>query len=206
MTATEFCTAIVDAIAVTDWVTWAATATAVLYVLFALRENVWCWSFGILSSALSVLLYYNQSLWYESVLNILYVVLGVYGWITWLSKKSDSTARPIVRISTGLWISVLLTGAGAGALMGFLSATYTTNTLPYADAMIASFSIVATWMTARKYLENWVLWIIVDAFAAGVYIYKGPELYLFALLFIFYTMMSIAGYFAWKKKITLSNE
>ena len=199
-------TAVVDGIVATDLITWLATITAILYVLLALKESAWCWLFGILTSALSVITYFNQQLWYESILNVIYVLLGIYGWVIWVSRKnSDNTSTIITKMKKNNIAALLIVGAACSYLLGKWSEHNTTSTLPYADASITTFSIIATWMTAKKYLENWIVWIVADAFAAVVYYYKGPEMYLFTLLFVFYTIMAVSGYIVWKKKTQASN-
>lgn len=190
-----------ESIAKTDAITWTATVTAIIYVLLVLKESVWCWSFGIVSSGLSVGVYFSESLWYESLLSIFYVVLGIYGWIVWSKTSGTKPTRVITRISSReLFITAAL-AVGAGIVMGFASASYTKNQFAYSDALLASFSVVATWMTARKYIENWIFWIVIDASSAVLYICKGPSMYLFALLFIFYTFMAVAGYYTWRKSL-----
>jgi len=199
-------TGVVNGILATDLVTWLATLTAVLYVLLALKESAWCWFFGILTSAFSVITYFNQQLWYESFLNVIYVLLGIYGWMIWVSRKNlTSTNTKITSMKRNSIVVLMVVGALCSYLLGEWSEYNTASTLPYADATITIFSIIATWMTAKKYLENWVVWIAADAFAAVVYYYKGPEMYLFSLLFVFYTIMAVSGYIVWKKKTQESN-
>jgi len=201
MSLSEFFHHVEETIVATDVITWIATITAVLYVLLALRENVWCWSFGIISSALSIAVYYKEQLAYEAVLNFLYVVLGVYGWVMWKRVPGRQEERKITTITLRYFLILVLISGASGIILGMISYHYTQSSFAYADALITSFSIVATWMTAKKFIENWIFWVAIDGFAAVVYFFKGPSLYLFALLFIFYTFIAAAGYFAWKKKL-----
>jgi nicotinamide mononucleotide transporter len=202
-----FAEALLTSIQQTDTITWIATVTAVLYVILALKESVWCWSFGIVTSALWVSVYFHERLWYESILNIFYVVLGVYGWISWAKEKNNrgqDDAKPeltvskipsrVLLISTGIAV-------GGGIILGFISSAIAENNFAYTDALISSFSVIATWMTARKYIENWLFWLVINAASVALYILKGPSMYLPAVLFIFYTFMSAGGYFAWKKNL-----
>jgi nicotinamide mononucleotide transporter len=202
--------AILTSIAETDLITWIATVTAVIYVLLALKESIWCWSFGIISSALWVSIYFHEQLWYESYLNVFYVSLGIYGWISWARSSATSAAIPqpadpsqikISRIPGRVLLNCVVIALSAGILLGYIASAVTKNDFAYTDALLSSFSVVATWMTAKKYIENWSFWIVIDACSAVLYIFKGPSMYLAALLFIFYTFMAIAGYFAWKKNL-----
>jgi nicotinamide mononucleotide transporter len=184
---------------------WIATVTAIIYVILAARENIWCWPFGIITSAASVCVYYEYQLPFESILNIGYCFLGVYGWWKWAIKKGElktgTEEKMLIKNSNGRqFIYLFLIGIVGTLIFGGISAYYKTSSLPWADAAITMFSIIATWMTAQKLIENWLLWIAVDSAAVIVYVIKGPEMYLFAVLFIVYTFMAVAGYFAWKKK------
>jgi nicotinamide mononucleotide transporter len=203
----EFTEALINCIRETDAITWIATVTAVLYVILALKENIWCWSFGIVSSALWVSVYFNERLWYESLLSIFYVVLGIYGWVSWAKEKKKEEgeeSRPelsISKIPSKVLLVCVSIAVATGIILGLISSSISDNDFAYTDALIASFSVVATWMTARKYLENWLFWIAIDACSAALYVVKGPTMYLAALLFIFYTFMAAGGYFAWKKNL-----
>jgi nicotinamide mononucleotide transporter len=201
MSGDDFLSAVVITLQETDLITWIATVTAVIYVLLALKENIWCWSFGIISSGLSVGVYINATFYYEAVLNVLYVLLGIYGWVMWARRKPDAGEAPVTRIPPGELLLVCLTGVLAGLLLGYVGDRYTDSEFPSSDALLASFGVLATWMTAKKYIENWIFWVVIDAGSAVLYFFKGPSMYLFALLFIFYTFMAVAGYFAWKKSL-----
>lgn len=202
----------------TDTLTWIGTVTAVLYVILALKESIWCWSFGIISSALWVSIYFHQELWYESMLNVFYVVLGVYGWIQWARSSATLTTSStpsaagttslstppeikITRIPGKTLLNTVLIAVVSGIILGYIANAVTENDFAYTDALLSSFAVIATWMTAKKYIENWLFWIAIDACSAVLYIFKGPEMYLAALLFIFYTFMAIGGYFTWKKSL-----
>lgn len=185
---------------------WLATVTALFYVVLAAKENIWCWPFGIASSAFSVMLYLESELPFEALLNVIYCIVGVYGWWQWRSKKPDKketagaeTKSPVINLDYRTGLILLLIGTAGSVICGWISWHFKTSALPWTDAAIASFSIVATWMTAKKIIENWLLWIVLDAVAAVIYFIKGPSLYLFALLFILYTFIAFAGYLSWKK-------
>lgn len=193
--------AIAESIASTNAITWAATFTALIYVFLAIKENIWCWSFGIVSSGLSVGVYFSESLWYESLLNVFYVVLGIYGWIVWSKTRGEKGAAEIKKIPSRELLIVSSLAVVSGIILGFISASYSENQFSYSDALLATFAVVATWMTARKYIENWIFWIVIDACSAILYFFKGPSMYLFAILFIFYTFMAAVGYYTWRKSL-----
>jgi nicotinamide mononucleotide transporter len=189
---------------------WIGTITAVIYVVLAARENIFCWHFGAVSSALSVAVYFHEGLYFETLLSVAYCIISVYGWWQWRTKGQGTRGKgqeelKISRLDFKTGMILLFLGIFLSALFGGISFYFKTSQLPFADASITVFSVLATWMTAKKILENWMAWIIIDAAAACVYIYKGPSLYLFALLFIFYTFIALAGHFSWKKKLQSFN-
>ncbi|MCB9170420.1 MAG: nicotinamide mononucleotide transporter [Flavobacteriales bacterium] len=150
------------------------------------------WLFGIVASALSVALFLHQQLPGQVVLSAYYVAMGAYGWITW-GKGMEQLP---IRRRTLLFHVVLLGVVGLLTLMAgrglerFLDSSH-----PYEDAFVTVLSLFATWMLARKVLENWVYWIIADA--VGVHLYLTSGLTWYALLFVVYIGLSIAGLWRW---------
>jgi nicotinamide mononucleotide transporter len=181
---------------------WLIFISALLYILLAAVENVWCWLFGIISSALLVYLCFSGHLFLESGLNIFYVIIGIYGWYQWLHGSEQKTELSITFYSVKK--NALL--AGLGLLIwfpfGFVAHRYSTQVLPYLDAFITSFSIIATWMQAKKIIENWLYWIVLNGLSIVLYSYRG--FYLIALLSVVYTLLSVTGYLSWRKKTATS--
>jgi nicotinamide mononucleotide transporter len=190
----------------TSVIEWLIFILALVYVIFAAVENIWCWIFGILSSALSVYLCYSGHLFLESGLQIFYVFIGIYGWYEWLygtkNQSAQNTELHIVSFSFLKTGYLVFTGCIIWIPFGYIAHHYSTQIYPYLDAFITAFSIVATWMTAKKILQNWIFWIIIDALAIVLYGSRGY--YLIALLYGIYTLLSIIGYLQWKKRMTVS--
>ncbi|HRG53685.1 MAG TPA: nicotinamide riboside transporter PnuC [Bacteroidia bacterium] len=190
---------IVDAIVQTTFIEWLIFIMAMAYVILAAIENVWCWLFGILASVLSVYLCYSGNLFLESGLQVFYVIIGIYGWYEWLHGSKNKTELPIISYSLTKIFYLILIGIIIWIPFGYIARNYSTQALPYLDAYITAFSIVATWMTAKKIIQNWIFWIVIDALA--VFLYASRSFYLIALLYSIYTVLSILGYFQWKRKI-----
>lgn len=195
----EFTDTVWASVKATDAITWGGTILAIVYVVLALRLSKWCWIAGTLSSVLFVFIYFKEQLYYEAVLNILYAVLGIYGWMNWKNQDAKGAAE-IRNTKSGYFIKSIAVSIFFGLLLGMFTHFFLKAEFAFADAMISSFSVTATILTARKYIENWIFWILIDAVSAVVYFIKGPSMYLVAVLFIFYTFMAISGYFSWKKK------
>lgn len=111
--------------------------------------------------------------------------------------KNDKSELPIARLSKGLFIILILLVFALTIVSGYFLKNYADSSLPYLDAFTTSASIVATWMLARKMLENWLFWIVIDMVSMFMYIYK--ELYATAALFLVYTVIAYFGYLKWKK-------
>lgn len=201
MNLSEISNAIYSAIKATSVTEWLIFITALAYVFLAAIENIWCWLFGIISSALSIYLCYSGKLFLESGLNVFYVIIGIYGWYEWQYGSKDKTELPIVSYSIKQNSVLILIGAIIWIPFGYVAHKYSTQAMPYLDAFITSFSIVATWMTAKKIIENWLFWIIIDGLGTFLFAYRG--FYLIALLCIIYTLLAAAGYLSWRKKLTL---
>jgi nicotinamide mononucleotide transporter len=175
----------------------AAVVLAIAYLVLAIRENIWCWAAGMASSAIYLMLLARSSLYMESALQGFYVAVSAYGWRRW-------GRRPAADLRIRTWrarqhATAIAAVTGAAAVTGWLLATRTAAALPYLDAFIAWGSIVATWMVARKILENWLYWFVLDSLA--VYVYVQRELWLTAGLFVLYLVLIVAGFRAWRRRL-----
>ncbi|MEM7511704.1 MAG: nicotinamide riboside transporter PnuC [Bacteroidota bacterium] len=171
--------------------------SGVLYVILASRENIWCWPIGILGSIASMIVTWESKLYLDVGLFGYYVLIGFYGWYLWRKGKQVQKTLTISQISVKLLLMLLGLGVLFTIGLGQLFSIYTDASIPYWDAFTTGFSLVATYMQAKKFLENWLLWIVVDAIYVGVYFYK--DLDFFAILSIFYTIMAVYGFIHWRK-------
>jgi nicotinamide mononucleotide transporter len=170
------------------------------YLYFSIRQKAILWLFGLLSSVLYVVIFAQSRFYAGMLLQVYYVGMSIYGWLLWkgfLSKKD--TANELVTRKTAcikhlyfITIVALFT-----LVLGFMLDNYTNSYVPYGDAFTFAGGMVATWMLAQKYLENWLYWIVIDSFS--VYLYFSQQLKSTAVLFIVYTIMAVLGYFEWKK-------
>ncbi|HEX8514660.1 MAG TPA: nicotinamide riboside transporter PnuC [Bacteroidia bacterium] len=198
MDLSEISSSLISASRSTGIIEWLIFITALLYVFLAARENAWCWLFGMLSSAFSVYLCFEGKLFLESGLNIFYVIIGAYGWHQWRWGSKEKQEARVVSSSLKSNLIYILIAILIWLPLGLIAHKFSTQVMPYLDAFITAFSIIATWMTAKKILENWLYWIVIDAFAVILYSYRG--FYLLGLLYIIYTLLAAAGYFSWKRK------
>jgi len=175
--------------------------TGLIYLYFSIKQIIWLWPLGILTSFFYIFVFFNEKFYAGMVLQVYYFFISIYGWYYWLKgEKEESKDLGNVKItSLKEWFIFLLVTLLLTVIIGYVLDNYTDSPLPYWDAFTSSGSIIATWMLARKYLENWLFWIIVDFFSMGTYFYKG--LYPTVLLFFVYTSLAFIGYITWKKHL-----
>ncbi|MBI1224400.1 MAG: hypothetical protein GC192_04105 [Bacteroidetes bacterium] len=180
---------------------WAITFTALLYVWLAARESPWCWVSGIVSSGLWAWAdFARYNLWLDGLLQAFYVLMGFIGLYTWLFAKQRNQAKlAIQRLSLRQHGLLWLAGGALTFALGFLFKKYTTTSFPYADSFITAFSIIATFLTIKKVLENWLYWVLFDTLA--IFLFLAKDAVLVAVVMVVYTAMAIYGYLNWKKEM-----
>jgi len=182
------------------WLQWFAFVFSILYVIYAARENIWCWLFGMVSVSFLFVIYYQTRLFSDALLQVFYMAMAVYGWITW-SQTNKEGSVPITTLSPRMHFVLIAVGFGVALLLGKFW-TYFDAALPYVDAFTSSFSIIATFMVARKILENWLYWIVIDLVC--IFVYIDRSIYLIAFLFLVYTLLAVYGWKIWYHRWILS--
>ncbi|MCA1763215.1 MAG: nicotinamide riboside transporter PnuC [Flavobacteriales bacterium] len=180
----------------------AAVVFNIAYVLLAARGSIWCWPMGIIGSGLSIWLFIKSGLYAESVLFTYYVFMGFYGWYAWIRSTEN---RDEIQIRIWNWpvhSLVLIGGFIASYGVYYILENFTDAQMPLLDAYTTVFSFIATWMVAKRILENWVYWIAIDALT--IYLYVSRELYIYAALSAAFTVIAFYGYAAWYKSYTQS--
>lgn len=180
-----------------------------IYLLLMIKENIWCWIFGILSSAITVYLYTHVTLYLEAGLNFYYILAGFYGWIYWAqhqkkNKNNEGSNTPIQTWKPANHYAAIALCGIISVILGYIMHTYTNSERPYIDASITVFSFVATYMEAKKVLSTWYYWFILNASSIFLQIDRG--LYFFAILSLFYTVMCVYGYRRWHKSLVLQKQ
>jgi nicotinamide mononucleotide transporter len=175
-----------------------AVALAVAYLALAIRQSVWCWPAAIASAVIYVRVFAGSGLYLQAVLQLFYIGLAVYGWRRW---SAPDRAGNVVRWPLVAHAGLLGVGLIAALCLAWLGARVDA-TVPLAtrsaDALITSGSVLATWLVARKVLENWHWWFVVDSGAALLYAAQG--LRLTSVLFVAYLVMIVVGFRAWRRQ------
>jgi nicotinamide mononucleotide transporter len=168
---------------------------SILYVVLAVKENIWCWGAAAISVILYIYICYSAQLYAETGLQFFYLLMTIYGYFQW--NKNDSNLK-IQQWTTAKHLLILILGALLTFLMGFYFSIYTNAAMPLVDSFTTVFSVFATFMVTKKILGNWLYWIVIDG--VSVYLYFSRGLQLTSLLFIVYTIIAIFGYLSWLKR------
>ena len=183
---------------VQNWLEITAVIFAILYLILAVKQNILCWIAGIISSVLYFFIMQKAGLYMEAYLQVFYVVMGIYGWSQW---SASNASNPSFIVNTWskyqhmIAISIIL---ALSLLSGSLLERYTDAALPFLDALVSWGAVVATYMVAKKLLENWIYWFVIDATSIFLFIERG--LWLSALLFATYLVIIFFGYQSWNKE------
>ncbi|WP_419700229.1 nicotinamide riboside transporter PnuC [Mucilaginibacter sp. NFX135] len=187
----------IEQIRETTWVQWLAVALGVAEVLLARVNNIWLYPAGILGTALSILLLMEAQLYAESLLNVYYIVMSVYGWVYWV-KKRDQPPVKVTWSTRTEWIISLSISLGGWAVLYFLLRYFTPSNVSLWDAFVSSTAWAGMWLLARRKIENWIFLNISNLFAVPLLFYK--KLPMFAVLTIFLFIVACFGYFDWRRR------
>jgi nicotinamide mononucleotide transporter len=188
-----------------DWVNLETLAVAlgISYLLLAMCENSLCWYCAFFSTAIYVYIFGDVSLYMESALNVYYMGMAVYGWLQWQKGGANHSGVEIVRWTAKHHIICVLVILIASVISGYLLSVNTDARLPYLDSFTTWASVLTTVMVARKVLENWLYWIVINS--VSIYLYIDRDLDQTAAMFTLYLVLSVLGYVVWKKNYVLQD-
>ena len=182
---------------------FAGLVFGVINVLLLIKEDIRNWIFGILYILVSFVIFWQSRLYGDFILHVLYLVLNIYGWYNWTKPNEDKTLKVSLQSvqSRLIWIGITAVGVILFAQFLLVLPSIFPNldppSLPYWDSTTTMLSVTAMWLTARKKLESWMYWFVIDILATGIYFYKG--LYFYSLLYFIYIAFAVMGYRAWLK-------
>jgi len=173
--------------------------TGAACVWLAVKENVWNWPISIINDALYLVVFFHSKLYADSLLQIFFISVGIYGWWAWLyggTRHTELQAGRTTPRQAAIYAAALIASTAG---IYFLLHRYTDSNVPFWDAITTALSLVAQYMLGRKLLENWLVWILADTIYIAVYIYK--HLYLTSLLYLVFLIMCVAGWKRWKRTV-----
>ena len=168
-----------------------------IYLFLLIKENIWCWIFGIVGSLLGILVFLNVKLYSESILYGIYVLIGIYGWYTWANDGNEKEFI-ISRWSIKNIVIAILVGIGLSSLLGYFFYKNTDANNPFVDSHTTVFSLIASYMQAHKVLANWIFWIIINGVSVGLYWMRGLDFY--GWLMVIYFISSFVGLYEWNRR------
>lgn len=179
------------------------TVVGLIYLWQEYRASIYLWITSIIMPAIYLYVYYQAGLYADFGINIYYLVIALYGWLAWRynfslrGKRADSNELSISHINRLTFLRLFLLFLAAWAVISYILTHFTNSTVPFTDAFTTALSIVGMYMLARKYIEQWWVWLVVDVVSSALYIYK--ELYFTAVLYALYAIIAIFGYRKWKQ-------
>ena len=182
---------------VQNWLESTAVIFAILYLILAVKQNILCWTAGIISSVLYFFIMQKAGLYMEAYLQVFYVVMGIYGWSQWSASNASNPSFIVNTWSKYKHLTAIVFILALALLSSFLLKRYTDGALPFFDALVTWGAVVATYMVAKKLLENWIYWFVIDA--TSIFLFIERDLWLSAVLFATYLVIIFFGYQYWNK-------
>lgn len=191
----------------TNYIELIGTITGLIFIFLEIKENSLLWPVGIISSSIYIVVFYESKIYADMSIQFYYVFISIYGWINWKknskTKENKNSELKISKINSKKALLYLIATISIFIVISFILINYTDSPIPYLDASITALSITATLMLTQKILEQWLVWIIVNA-ASSIVCFER-ELYSTTILFAVYTILSVSGYMMWKKNYKIES-
>jgi nicotinamide mononucleotide transporter len=180
-----------------NWMEDAGVLTTLLGIWLTTRRMLICWPVVLISDVIYLIVFYRVQLYSDALLQVFFLAFTLYGWWYWWRGAREEGEVRVVRLPMGSLLSGLAAGAAGGFALGFFMRQIPGTALPFLDAMLTSYSLVASWWGARKHIANWWLWIVVDLIYVGEYLYK--DLRPTALLYLLLVALAALGVRDWRR-------
>jgi len=181
----------------TNWFEVVAAITGATSVYLSARQNIWSWPTAIVNVSLYTVVFFREGLYSDTGLQVVYLILSVYGWYQWRYGGAQHAGVRVSRASRRLLVIGGIVGVMFWAALGTFTSRLPGSSLSYLDAALTTTSLLAQWMMTRKILENWILWILADIVYIPMFIYK--ELYVTAALYAVFLVLAAGGYINWRR-------
>lgn len=174
---------------------WLAAGLGIAYVILAARESIWCWPAAFISTLIYTVLFWDGQLPMQALLNAYYLLMAVYGFSVWKKRERVDDNVRIHRKPLSFHIIYIFSGLILTGLIGYFLAASPDNRLPYLDAFVTVFSVMTTVLMARKVLENWLYWLVINSLAIALYWQTG--FYVTIIMFMVYWVLAVYGFKNW---------
>jgi nicotinamide mononucleotide transporter len=188
--------------ALSNW-EWIAACLGIAYVILAAKESIWCWPAAFLSTLIYSVLFWEGQLPMQALLNVYYLGMAVYGFLLWRRPQSHPASIHISTRPGHFHFGFILTGILLTWATGYYLQQVVHSQLPYLDAAVTVFSVLNTVLMARKILETWLYWLVIDA--AAIVLYWQSGYYVTIAMFAVYLLLAILGYRQWRQALYQRN-
>ena len=178
-----------------DWIEPAAVVLAIAYLLLAIKQNISCWFAAFFSSLLYFFVMYSAGLYMEAGLQIFYCVMAVYGWTQWRESLPDNKKFLVKTWNRNQHIKAISLIFLLAYVSGWALEKFTNAALPFIDSLTTWGAIITTYMVAKRFLENWIYWFVIDTIS--VFLFYSRGLFLTSILFFVYLIIIYFGYKSW---------
>jgi len=202
-------TPLLDLLSAPAFVLWGAPATwleliaatlALVMVGCNMREVQWGWPLAIVSSLMYVGVFAGSRIYGDAALQVFFAAMALWGWTQWLrGHRADGSALHVARLSRRGWLLAIAAAALLWPALALFLARFTDTDVPWLDGFVTGFSVVGQFLLARKFIENWGVWLVVNIVSVGLFVHKG--LWLTVVLYAVFVVLSIAGYLAWRPRL-----
>ena len=175
---------------------WIALFTGIAGVVLTIFESIWCWPMALISVIISTLTFYEQHLFGDMSLNVFYFFSGIYGWYYWGTHKNKHFKITVLPLK---YVPLIALSIVAQSILYYYILSYFKSDQVLFDSILTACSFTCTYLMTKKWLENWLLWVLIDA--AYVFLYIIKEMPTYAMLYTFFTLMAAYGFYAWKKQL-----
>ena len=188
----------------TYWLDILTTILGLIYIWLEYRASIWLWLLGIIMPALDIYLYWSHGLYGDAGMACYYMVAAIYGLAIWKFKKTRKKHKelPIIHMPRRQYLPAIVCFLLSWGAIYYILIRYTNSTVPVLDSFTNALSFIGMWALARKYLEQWFFWIVVDAVCCVLYVQKGIPFK--AGLYGLYVAIAVAGYFKWKQQVKIT--
>ncbi|OUR72377.1 nicotinamide mononucleotide transporter [Methylophaga sp. 41_12_T18] len=176
----------------------AAALLGACYIILAAKESQWCWPFAFANTLIYTVLFWEGQLPMQALLNAYYMAMAVYGYMIWRKHQQSEDNIHITSWSWSKQVVFIVIGTVLSLITAYYLQSNQLSQSPYLDASVTIFSVMNTWLMARKVLQNWIYWIIIDA--AAVVLYFETAYYATVILFALYIVLAISGLISWQKR------
>ena len=177
---------------------WEITASllGIIYVSLAARESVWCWPFAFASTLIYTFLFWEGQLPMQALLNFYYMGMAIYGFLLWRHHSNTESDLHISRWPIRNHLAIIVTGSLLSFAVGTYMESISASKAPYLDATVMVFAVLNTWLMAKKVLENWLYWMVIDSAAILLFIQTGY--YATIVMMMVYIVLAVFGFIGWK--------